>query len=203
MLNALALECVRGERTLFTGLNLALQSGTLLEVRGANGSGKTSLLRMLSGLLQPAAGSIAWKGNEICSSRESYCAEMIYIGHLDGLKPELSALENLRYAAVIGGLIGDPADALQTMGLQPQQHLPCKVLSQGQRRRVALARLKLSAARPLWILDEPFSALDAAAFDHLRETISTHLHGGGMVVLTTHQDAPISAPSVQRIELSS
>ena len=204
MLSVNALACVRGERQLFTDLSFTLAPHTLLAVRGANGSGKTSLLRMLCGLLSPAAGSIAWNGNNIQSSREEYCAQISFIGHLNGVKDDLSGLENLQFAARTAGIVTNTASAdaaLRQLGLDGFQRQPCKTLSQGQRRRVALARLCLSATRPLWVLDEPFTALDAAAFALTRGLLESHLQRGGMVVLTTHQDAPITAPSMQHIEL--
>ncbi len=204
MLSANALACVRGERRLFADLSFTLAPHTLLAVRGANGSGKTSLLRMLCGLLSPAAGSIAWNGHDIHSAREEYCAQIAYIGHLNGVKDDLSGLENLQYAARTAGIATSSANAdaaLCEFGLDGFQRLPCKTLSQGQRRRVALARLCLSATRPLWVLDEPFTALDAAALALTQGLLESHLRQGGMVVLTTHQDAPITAPSTQLIEL--
>ncbi|MBI3052891.1 MAG: cytochrome c biogenesis heme-transporting ATPase CcmA [Betaproteobacteria bacterium] len=203
-LSADALACVRGERRLFTDLSFTLAPHTLLAVRGANGSGKTSLLRMLCGLLPPAAGTIAWNGNDIHSAREEYCAQIAYIGHLNGVKDDLSGLENLRFAARTAGIVASAASAdaaLRELGLNGFQRLACKTLSQGQRRRVALARLCLSAGRPLWVLDEPFTALDAAALALTQGLLESHLRRGGMVVLTTHQDAPITAPSMQSIEL--
>ena len=204
MLSVDALACVRGERRLFADLSFTLAPHTLLAVRGANGSGKTSLLRMLCGLLSPAAGSIAWNGNDIHAAREEYCAHIAYVGHLNGVKDDLSGLENLSFAARTAGIITstENADAaLRELGLDGFQCLPCKNLSQGQRRRVALARLCLSASRPLWVLDEPFTALDAAALALMQGLLEMHLQRGGMVVLTTHQDAPITAPAMQRIEL--
>lgn len=204
MLSVNALECVRGERRLFANVGFELAPRTLLEVRGANGSGKTSLLRMLCGFLAPAAGSIAWNGADINSAREEYCARISYIGHLNGIKDELSALENLDFAARCAGLAAgtDVADAaLRRVGLEGFQHMACKTLSQGQRRRVALARLCMSAQRPLWILDEPYAALDATALNITRALLMSHLAEGGMVVMTTHQDVEIAAESIQRIEL--
>ena len=206
MLSVNALECVRGERRLFANLGFELAPKTLLEVRGANGSGKTSLLRMLCGFLTPAAGSITWNGADIHAAREEYCADMAYVGHLNGLKDDLSALENLSFAARSAGLpvdIGSADAALRQIGLDGFQHMECKALSQGQRRRVALARLCLSAPRPLWILDEPFAALDANALVLTQSLVDSHLREGGMVVLTTHQEVAISASSIQRIELGS
>ena len=148
MLSVNALECVRGERRLFSGVNFELKPQTLLEVRGANGSGKTSLLRLLCGLLAPASGCIAWNGGDIHASGEEYRAHIAYIGHLNAVKDELSGLENFLFSARIAGLVCDTASAdqaLHELGLSDFRHLPCKVLSQGQRRRVALARLYLSA----------------------------------------------------------
>jgi len=204
MLSVNALACVRGERRLFVDLSFTLTPHTLLAVRGANGSGKTSLLRMLCGLLSPAAGTIAWNGNDIHSAREEYCAQIAYIGHLNGVKDDLSGLENLQFAARTAGIVTSAASAdaaLRQLGLDGFQRQPCKTLSQGQRRRVALARLCLSATRPLWVLDEPFTALDTAALALTQGLLESHLQQGGMVVLTTHQDAPVAARSVQRIEL--
>ena len=204
VLSVNALACVRGERRLFADLSFTLAPHTLLAVRGANGSGKTSLLRMLCGLLSPAAGSIAWNGNDIHSAREEYCAQIAYIGHLNGVKDDLSGLENLRFAARTAGIVASAASvdaALRELGLAGFQRLPCKTLSQGQRRRVALARLCLSASRPLWVLDEPFTALDTAALALTQGLIESHLQQGGMVILTTHQEAAITAPSTQLIEL--
>jgi len=204
VLSVNALACVRGERRLFADLSFTLAPHTLLAVRGANGSGKTSLLRMLCGLLSPAAGSIAWNGNDIHSAREEYCAQIAYIGHLNGVKDDLSGLENLRFAARTAGIVASAASvdaALRELGLDGFQRLPCKTLSQGQRRRVALARLCLSASRPLWVLDEPFTALDTAALALTQGLIESHLQQGGMVILTTHQEAAITAPSTQLIEL--
>jgi heme exporter protein A len=204
VLSVSALECVRGERRLFSDLNFDLPARTLLEVRGANGSGKTSLLRLLCGLLAPAMGSIAWDQTDIRGAREAYNAQLVYIGHLNAVKDELSALENLCYSAHIAGYPAASEDvdvALRRFGLENCERLPCKALSQGQRRRVALARLVLSSRRALWLLDEPFTALDTNALSITRSLIESHLSEGGMVVLTTHQDVPIRAPLTQRIEL--
>ena len=206
MLSVKALECVRGERRLFANLGFELAPHSLLEVRGANGAGKTSLLRMLCGFLAPAAGGIAWNGADISSRREEYCAQIAYIGHLNSIKDDLSALENLHFSARSAGLASgrDNADAaLRQFGLGGFQHMACKALSQGQRRRVALARLCLSSPRPLWILDEPFAALDATALAFTQSFIESHLRQGGLVVLTAHQEVGISAQSIQRIEIGS
>jgi heme exporter protein A len=204
MLETAQLECVRGERRLFTDLTFAVAPHTLLEVRGPNGSGKTSLLRNLCGLLPPAAGTIRWCGADIHALGDAYRAHIAYLGHLSGVKDELTARENLSLSALAGGLHAGNADmdaALHKLGLSNFHHLPCKTLSQGQRRRVALARLCLSTARELWILDEPFTALDTAALALTRELIESHIDAGGMVVLTTHQEVTIAAATTRRVEL--
>lgn len=204
MLEVSNLECVRGDRRLFAGMNFSVQPGELLHVHGPNGSGKTSLLRMLCGLAAPAEGEVRWNGENIRSLREDYFKEMTYFGHLAGIKEELTALENLRVTVQLAG--GDSAEdglfgALDRMGLAGREDLPAKVLSQGQKRRVALARLLLCPAR-LWILDEPFTALDVAAVKMVQQLLSEHLNNGGMVVLTTHQEVDIPAGTVRHIHLN-
>ena len=174
-------------------------------MRGANGSGKTSLLRMLCGLLPPAAGAITWHGKAITASNEEYRAELAYLGHHNALKDELTPLENLRYALRLNGLESEDAQlqsALEWAGLRERRNQACGTLSQGQRRRVSLARIKLSASRTLWILDEPFTALDVAAVERTRDLVAAHLAGGGMAALTTHQEVPIPSPGIKRVELS-
>ena len=204
MLEARQLECTRGERRLFRGLNFRLGRGQLLRVAGANGSGKTSLLRIMCGLLAPSAGELRWQGRPIRAEREEYSRNLVFIGHLNALKDDLTALENLQVAAALGGM---PADAarmlagLDRFGVAHCAELPTKILSQGQRRRVALARLALSAAVPLWILDEPFSALDVGAVVELERLLTAHLASGGMVVLTTHQEVEVVAHAVLRVDL--
>lgn len=193
MLETRELECVRGDLLLFTGLNVSVQPGELLHVKGPNGSGKTTLLRTLCGLLAPESGAVLWQGKPIRQQREEYNRELTYIGHHNGVKDELTALENLRVSNQLSGhAVADEelASALGRIGLGGREYLPAKVLSQGQRRRVALARLLMSRSR-LWILDEPYTALDVAAIRLLQEVVANHLQRGGMVVLTTHQDVDI------------
>lgn len=204
-LEANALECVRGGRRLFQNLCFSLTQGELLEVSGANGSGKTSLLRMLCGLLSPTAGEILWQGANISSLKEEYLKGLAYLGHANGVKAELSALENLR---IYGGLAGgqQPGEekisaALERMGLKGCEAVPAKTLSQGQQRRLALARL-LVGEHALWILDEPLTALDSAAVRLVQSVLEEHLKGGGLAVLTTHQPLEAGAGRTLQIHLA-
>lgn len=206
MLEATDLKCVRGSRALFSGLSLTLRGGELLRVAGSNGSGKTSLLRILCGLLTPAEGEVRWRGTDIRALGEEYCKELVYIGHANAVKDELTAEENLMAAATLAGMNiarTRAGEALCRLGLEGYEALPAKVLSQGQRRRVALARLALSAALPLWIVDEPFTALDVDAVDEVQRLISQHLARGAAVVLTTHQEVEIAAALKQQVVLGS
>lgn len=203
MLEVTGLEAVRGDRRLFDGLGFVLQPGEMLYVNGPNGSGKTTLLRMLTGLLRPEQGDICWQGEAIRDLGDEYHRQLFYFGHLNAIKDELTGLENLQFAAQLSGrsLNEEQAlDALIRMGLGGFEDLPSKVLSQGQKRRVALARLLLTEAR-LWILDEPFTALDTAAIDMLRQTIREHLTMQGIVVMTTHQDVAIETDVVRQIRM--
>ena len=205
MLEVRDLECVRGDHRLFRGLNFTLQTGELLHLRGSNGSGKTSLLRTICGLMMPAEGQVLWLGKNIRSEREDYFKDLIYLGHLGAIKGELSAYENLRLACQLAGLpVGedDLLKALSRMGLAGREDLPTKVLSAGQKRRVALARLVAHEAK-LWVLDEPFNALDVAAVDLLKKMIADQVRAGGMVILTTHQEVEIDTGKIRHINLDS
>lgn len=204
MLEATDLRCVRGNRMLFSSLNFSLRGGELLRVAGVNGSGKTSLLRILCGLLTPAEGEVRWQGENIRALGEEYFRQLLYIGHANAVKDELTPAENLAVACTLAGMnFGKTqvGDALCRLGLAGYEELPVKVLSQGQRRRVALARLALSAALPLWIVDEPFTALDADAVEEVQELIAEHIARGAAVVLTTHQEVEITAALKQRVVL--
>jgi heme exporter protein A len=166
-----------------------LLPGQLLRVAGANGAGKTSLLRMLCGLLAPAQGQVLWQGQSVHKAREEFHRQLIYIGHGAALKDDLSPLENLQVGMRLGGAAPARASLLQALadaGLRGREHVPSRILSQGQRRRAALARLPLGQAA-LWVLDEPFNALDSAATAWLLTLIESHLRRSGLVVLTSHQ----------------
>ena len=205
MLEAVALSCTRGERRLFSDISVTVKPGTLLAVVGENGSGKTSLLRMLCSLLSPDHGTIMWQGQDIRQLKELYCAQLTYIGHLNGIKDDLTPVETLTVSASLAGEKSSGArvqGALEAVGLRRQVHsLPTRVLSQGQKRRVALARLWLST-RPLWLLDEPFTSLDTAATSFVTQRLQSHLHQGGMVVVVTHQEVALPAEAVQRLRLT-
>jgi heme exporter protein A len=173
-------------------------------VRGANGAGKTSLLRMLCGLLLPTSGQVLWHGKPLAAQRDKLGQDLVYLGHAAALKDELSPLENLLDACALGGRaleVPSALAALQNAGLRGHERTPARRLSQGQRRRSALARLALSQNAPLWVLDEPFNALDTAANAWLTGLIEVHLQNAGMVVLTSHQDTPINTPNQQDLAL--
>jgi heme exporter protein A len=196
MLEARDLACERGDLRLFSGVSFALAAGELLLVQGPNGSGKTSLLRLVAGLSRPAAGDIRWSGEDIGKLRENYARELLFVGHANAVKDEFSADENLAVARELAGRNSTPAgraDALERIGLAERARLPARYLSQGQQRRVALARLCLAADTPLWILDEPFAALDARALATVVALVDEHLARGGMAILTTHQQVTIAA----------
>ena len=204
MLEISNLACSRGDHRLFGGLNFSLDSGQIMQVQGANGSGKTSLLRTLCGFMMPDEGDIVWRGENIRELDEDYYAEMLYLGHLNAIKDELSALENLQISAGLSGVELEEKEAivvLRRMGLRGREMLPTKVLSQGQCRRVALARLLISDAK-LWILDEPLAALDVGAVTLIQELIAEHLKRQGMVIFTTHQPLQVAGIEMRSLTLS-
>ncbi len=205
-LQACSLACERGGRRLFGGVTFALHEGDALWLSGANGSGKTSLLRLLAGLGLPAHGEVRWRGKPVRELREDYHRQLLYCGHAAGVKDDLSAWENVVYGAALAGRrIGRAAAeaALAAAGLEHVAALPAHALSQGQRRRVALARLHLDPLPPLLLLDEPFTALDAAAVQALGARIGAHLDAGGMAVYTTHQEHGLRPARLRRLDLDS
>lgn len=196
-----ALVCVRGERQVFAGVEFRLASGGALILAGPNGAGKSSLLRLMAGLAPAAGGVIVWDRTPIADDPDAHRARLHYVGHLDAVKPTLTVAENVAYAAELRGApAARPllAQALSRFGLEALADLPARYLSQGQRRRTALARL-LAAPGELWLLDEPTLALDAAAHDALAAALATHRRDGGMVVAATH--APIALADAATLDL--
>jgi heme exporter protein A len=182
--------CRRARRVLFAHIDFELSPGDALRVTGDNGSGKTTLLRVLAGLGRPDAGLVCWHGRDVRHAHSGYRDELLFFGHAAGVKGELTACENLIHLDNLTGPGGRQAAraALQLAGLGAHADLPVRLLSQGQRRRVALARTRLPRRRGIWIMDEPFVGLDAVAADALCATLREHRAGGGIVVYTTHQD---------------
>jgi heme exporter protein A len=196
MLEAVELQCERGHRRLFDRLSFRVDARQCLHIAGDNGAGKTSLLRILCGLLSPSSGEVRWHGRPIGRVRDEYGADLMYVGHLSGVKDDLTAAENLRVwaaMAALGAGAQDVAQALRVLAIERFAQWPAGQLSQGQKRRIGLARLALARQARIWILDEPFNALDLRGVAILNQLIERHLNGGGAVVLTTHQawEAPV------------
>jgi heme exporter protein A len=187
VLQAAGLAAFRGERLVFSEVDFAVHAGEVLLLTGPNGSGKSTLLRLLAGLLRPAAGMLTWGGANVFADLPAHAGRVAYVGHQDAVKPGLTAAENLRFAARLNG--GVVQDALDAVGLEELGDLPARMLSAGQRRRLALARFVLSRA-PLWLLDEPTLGLDAASVDRFGVMLDAHRAGGGMAVAATHLPLP-------------
>jgi heme exporter protein A len=203
-LQASGLAVGRGNRTLFAGLDFEVKTGEALRVAGRNGSGKTSLLKALCGLSEPLSGQVLWHGQPIGAQRDAFHQGLIYAGHGNGVKDDLTAWENVQISALLAGQACTKAQALSALdavGLLARAHLPARVLSQGQRRRVVLARLAQPLAARLLVLDEPFNALDQESAQVLRALIKRHLDAGAIVVYTTHQDQVVPAARHVEIEL--
>ena len=195
------IACERGENRLFEGCSFMLNQGDWVQIEGHNGIGKTSLLRILAGLALPAEGEVLWNGQKIQKCREEYYSELFYLGHHAGIKPELTPWENLRfYQKVQGVVLSDEAlwFALEKVALVGREDLPCSHLSAGQQRRVALAKLWLTKQQ-LWILDEPFTAIDKKGVADLIAHIEQHCQNGGMVIFTSHQS--VENPHLKAISL--
>jgi heme exporter protein A len=204
MLEASHLECVRGNRTIFRNVSFAVRPGDCFRLTGPNGSGKTSLLRMLCGLLSPASGTIRWHGTAIEALREEYFSSIAYIGHRPGIKDEFTAMENLQISSGMRGIEISRktcASALERMGLGGRMHLPVRFLSEGERRRAAIARLVVCRSS-LWLLDEVLTSLDRIAVETIQLVIEDHLTAGGMAIVATHQELKLSSGQSQRIELA-
>jgi heme exporter protein A len=204
MFEALNLSCVRDERTLFSGLSFTIQPGEIVQIEGQNGAGKTSLLRILAGLSSPDEGEVHWQGQNTRRQRELFHQHLLFLGHYPGIKSVLTTYENLSFYQTESG--NDAQDeifhALEQVGLLGYEDVAVAQLSAGQQRRVALARLWISRA-PLWILDEPLTAIDKQGVSTLIELFERHAQNGGMVLLTTHQDLPGVTRAVRKIRLTS
>jgi heme exporter protein A len=201
MLQAINLGCIRGDRRLFARLNFEVKPGEVIELRGPNGTGKTSLLRIVCGLAAPAEGEIRWREKNIRALGEEYHSEIAYLGHQNGVKDELTAVENVRISSALSGEPLTRAQAeekLAQVGLMDYCDLPARLVSAGQRRRIGIARLLASTAT-VWILDEVLASLDAAAINLTRGVISDHLSKGGMAIIATHQE--LALPSSQQLDL--
>lgn len=201
-LTAEGLACERGERTLFQGIGFALHGGEALQIEGRNGSGKTTLLRVICGLTRPSAGCLRWGGRDVQKDTSEYFGQLSYVGHHAGVKDDLTPLENLEFSMALSGHNTlDPDVALERVGLPVAcEDIPCRKLSAGQRRRVALARLLLSD-HPLWVLDEPLTALDAGGRRMLEQLVQNHLERGGMAVVTSHHALELGDVTVHRVHL--
>lgn len=209
MFEALNLSCVRDERTLFSGLSFTLKPGEIVQIEGRNGAGKTSLMRILAGLSSADAGEVRWQGVNTRRQRDVFHQQLLYLGHQPGVKSVLTAFENLAFYLSVNrpsGKADADADAiyqaLDNVGLLGYEDVTVAQMSAGQQRRVALARLWLSTA-PLWILDEPLTAIDKQGVATLINLFEQHAEQGGMVLLTTHQDLQGVSRDVRKLRLTS
>jgi len=202
LLEAQSIGVSRGDHLLFQNHSFTLAAGQALQLQGENGSGKTTMLRALATLIPLDEGELRWRGQALPRARDEYFAQLCFAGHRAGIKDNLNAIENIKHS----GLQNTPTDeeclqALQRTGLIDREHLPCRALSAGQRRRVLLARVILSGAT-LWLLDEPLSALDASGVSLLSELVTDHLQSGGAVIYSTHQPLPLGSENVATLQLA-
>ncbi len=199
------LQCYRGYRLLFNDLNAQAAPGQMLKVSGPNGAGKTSLLRLICGLLAPARGQVLWQGKKPATLREEFGRQLVYIGHATATKNDLTVIEDLRSNAALGSGLAlsshSAMGALQGAALDQHAQTPVRLLSQGQRRRLALARLAARQTSRLWVLDEPFTALDTMATQWLSSLLLEHAHQGGVTVLTSHHHVPLD-PYIEQVEVA-
>ncbi|ELA7313663.1 cytochrome c biogenesis heme-transporting ATPase CcmA [Vibrio alginolyticus] len=203
MLEVSNLTAIRDERVLFENLQFEIKPGELVQIEGRNGTGKTTLLRIVTGLGDREEGVIKWKGEEVEKSRDVFHQDLLFLGHQTGVKRELTALENLRFYQSIQNNRSSDEEifiALTQVGLAGREDVPVAQLSAGQQRRVALARLWLSE-QILWILDEPLTAIDKQGVKVLESLFASHADNGGIVVLTTHQDMFADSPKLRKIKL--
>ncbi len=202
LLSANNLTCIREERVLFEDLNLSIFPGDILQIEGPNGAGKTSLMRILAGLSQPYDGDIQFQGKSITDQRELFHQNLLYLGHLPGVKDELTAQENLAFNLALHGLDASTAESTLTeVNLLGFEDALASHLSAGQHRRIALSRLWQSQAK-IWILDEPFTAIDKLGVEKLEQLFLQHADNGGCVILTTHQDLSLPAERVKKVSLA-
>ncbi len=198
------LACRRGDRLLFKGLDFEVLPGQIVWLRGSNGRGKTSLLRLIAGLAAPADGQVTWGGLPLRKAGADFCGQMLYLAHANALKDDLTVMESLAFLARLHGQQADDARlaaALKHFGLHSRRNAAVRTLSQGQRRRVALSRLLMSPAKTLWVLDEPYDALDVDGCALLDTVLQQHALAGGRIVLTSHLPLNLSQPAPVQLEL--
>ncbi|NOS87972.1 MAG: cytochrome c biogenesis heme-transporting ATPase CcmA [Methylococcaceae bacterium] len=200
LFEARQLACIRDDRVLFSGLDFQVQGGQVLLIEGPNGSGKTSLLRILTGLRNPDEGELVWCGTTVVELAALFYQDVAYVGHMNGMKDDLSVTENLKFTQALAIAALSIDEGLRKVGLDGYQDTPIRYLSAGQRRRLALARL-LCTQKRLWILDEPFTSLDKASIKMFESYIEDHVAAGGITIMTSHHDTGLPAHIVQKIEL--
>ncbi|MDM0076205.1 cytochrome c biogenesis heme-transporting ATPase CcmA [Variovorax sp. J2P1-59] len=198
------LACARGGRRVFAGVSFDAAPGDVIQIRGSNGSGKSSLLRLLCGLLQPTGGHVHWRSRRVGTRDAAFASEVAYMGHAGGMSGELTVFENLRFSLHVAGATSSDAacrDVLRKLRLADRENERMRHLSQGQQRRLSLARVLLSQ-RPLWLLDEPCAGLDAEGEESFDACLAEHVRSGGMAVVTTHRDIDRDGPCAQTLDMN-